>query len=94
MNRLRDKMKELGLNSVMIDEIHDSLVVDADPEEEALLDYWVWYYGTQWVAKEWKWIKIPLQIEKERSAVDGTWAEMEGCGYLTGEKGKVIEKAA
>lgn len=94
MNKLRDKMTELGLTSVMIDEIHDSLVVDVNPEEEAVMDYWVWYYGTQWVAEVWKWIKIPLQIEKERSAVDGTWAEMEGCGYLTGEKGKVIEKTA
>lgn len=92
MNKLRDKLKELNLHSVFIDEIHDSLVIDADPEEEAELDYWVWYYGVKWVAEQWKWLRIPLQIEKERSAIDGTWAEMEECGYLTGERGRIIEK--
>jgi DNA polymerase I-like protein with 3'-5' exonuclease and polymerase domains len=92
MNKLQAKFDELGLNSCIINEIHDSLVIDVDPAEEAIVDYWVYQFGVVEVAKAWKWLVIPLQIEKERSAVDGTWAEMEECGYLTGEKDKVICK--
>ena len=40
------------------------------------LDRLVWYWGTQRIVEHWPEIIVPLSIEKTRSAVDGTWAEM------------------
>jgi len=64
-------------------EIHDSIVFDVNPEDEEWLDKTVYYYGTQKIRDDWDWIIAPLMIEKERSDVDGNWALMTECGYLT-----------
>ena len=84
MINVHKKFKELGLKSHIVNEIHDSLVIMVWPPEEELVDYWVWYYGTVEVMEYWKWITIPLQMEKERSKVDGNWSEMEKCGFVNG----------
>lgn len=63
-------------------EIHDSMIFDASPEDEEWLDSTVQYHGTIKVVKDWDWVIAPLLLEKERSEVDGSWARMEGCGYL------------
>lgn len=85
MNHLQDKIEELGLKTMLIGEVHDSIVASVPVEEEALMDYWVYQYACVEIQKEWKWISIPLVMEKERSAVNGTWSEMFDCGGLTGE---------
>jgi hypothetical protein len=82
---MQKKVEELGLRSYMIDEIHDSSVWVIYPEEEAVIDYWMWWYGTQQIRQEWTWITIPLQIEKESSDIGGLWCDMHTVGYLTGE---------
>ena len=86
INKLQKKFEELQLNSLIINEIHDSVVIDIDPAEEDIVDYWVWQYGVKAVMEHYSWLKIPLQIEKERSEIDGTWADMTNCGYITGER--------
>jgi len=82
LNRMQDKVEELGLKSMMIGEIHDSSIWDIDPAEEAIIDKWMHYYSTKGLQEEYSWISIPLHMDKERSAIDGTWAEMEDCGSL------------
>lgn len=72
--------------SDFIGQIHDAAVGDICAEDEPTIDYWMWDYGTRKVREHWPWIIVPLSIEKERSAIGGCWAEMEGAGYLTGAK--------
>ena len=79
------QMHERKMDSQLIGQIHDSMVMDVLPAEEEYLDHLVWDYATQKVREHWPWITVPLQVEQERSAIDGTWAEMEGMGFLKGE---------
>ncbi len=64
------------LESRIIGQIHDALVWDIAPGEEERVDYLMWWYGTQKIREDWPWINVPLKIEAEASAVDGSWAEM------------------
>ena len=80
--RVQAEIDKRKMKSKLVYEIHDALVADVVPEEEEELDQLVWEYGTQEIIKQWPWIIVPLTIEKERSAVNGSWAEMEGCGVL------------
>jgi uracil-DNA glycosylase family 4 len=68
--------------SRVIGQIHDAIVVDAHKDEEDQIDRLIKHYGTEKVREKWDWIIVPLKIEKERTAVNGSWAEMEDCGYL------------
>ena len=37
---------------------------------------------TQKIRENWKWIIVPLGIEKSISEVDGNWSEMKEIGLL------------
>jgi DNA polymerase I-like protein with 3'-5' exonuclease and polymerase domains len=84
MNHVNKKVQRLE-RSYLIGEIHDSCVGDIHPSESDLVDYWYWLYGTQKVREHWDWITVPLTVEKEQSAIDGSWAEMKEVGPLKGE---------
>lgn len=73
------------MSSRLLLEIHDSIIPDVDPAEEAYLDYQVWLYGTQKIRENWEWLIVPLFIEKKISKVNGSWAEMENMGLLSGD---------
>lgn len=68
--------------SFVMGQIHDALVANIHPDDEERADRLVWHYGTQEVRKAWPWIIVPLTIEKERSEIGGSWAEMKDCGPL------------
>jgi uracil-DNA glycosylase family 4 len=82
------KITQKKLDSYLVGQIHDAIIPDINPEEESLLDFLVWNYGTQKIREHWPWIIIPLSIEKSRSEIrigdKGSWAEMEDCGLLKG----------
>lgn len=84
LNRIEPRIRKKYSSSFIIGQIHDAMVGDVNPEDEAEIDRLVWEWGTQKIRKHWNWIIVPLSIEKERSEVNGNWAEMEGCGYLKG----------
>lgn len=85
MNKVQRQIERQCERSCLIAEIHDSMVADVHPSEEHLLDEWVYMYGTKRVVEHWPWITVPLVIDKERSQIDGSWADMESCGTLTGD---------
>lgn len=68
--------------SFLMGQIHDALVANIHPDDEERADRLIWHFGTQEVRKAWPWIIVPLTIEKERSEVDGSWADMTDCGPL------------
>ena len=76
MCRVMDEMERAEMRRWMIGQIHDAMIGDVSPAEEDALDRLVWYWGTQRIVEHWPEIIVPLSIEKTRSAVDGTWAEM------------------
>ncbi len=80
-----EEFEELGLQSKIIGQIHDSIIIDIDPDEESIVDKIIWKWGTQEIRKSWEWIIVPLQIEKSISDIDSNWSEMKTIGLLTGE---------
>ena len=72
-------------DTYQITQIYDATVHDVSPAEEDMLDYLVWYWGTQKTRERFDWLTVPLVIEKERSEVNGNWGEMSECGVLRGE---------
>lgn len=72
-------------DTFILGQIHDATVGDVSEENEREIDQLVWKFGTQEVREHWDWITVPLHIEKERSEINGSWAEMLECGFLKGE---------
>jgi hypothetical protein len=58
--------------------------MDVHPSEEDMIDKYVWLYGTQKIREYYDWLIVPIVLEKERSEIDGSWAEMTSCGVLGG----------
>ena len=64
----RRKMKTL-----IIGQIHDSIVADIVEEElEEFLGI-CQYIMTVYLLKKWKWIIVPMEVEAEVTPIDGTW---------------------
>ncbi len=82
-NQVLRELKERGMETRPWAEIHDAADFDVAPEEEDILDSLVYKYFIVEVKKKWPWIVVNLQVEKERSEIDGDWSHMESCGYLT-----------
>jgi uracil-DNA glycosylase family 4 len=76
------RVRALSGRSMFIGQIHDALIADIHPDEEAQVDAIIKEVGTQLLREFWDWIIVPLTVEHEASKVDGTWAEMESLGNL------------
>jgi len=85
MNHMQDKIEELNLKSRMIGTIHDSIVFMVAEEEAHLIDHWVHEFACVRIQEEWNWITLPMVMEKDRSEIGGSWANMEECGRLDGD---------
>lgn len=74
--RIGRALKENKMESLLIGQIHDSVVLDVVPDElpdvKALLNKIMCIE----IKKEWNWIIVPLKIEIEVSEINGNWAEM------------------
>jgi len=84
MNWLTRKMEAMCERSYVITQVYDSIVMDVHPSEEDMVDKYVWLYGTQKIREYYDWLIVPIVLEKERSEIDGSWAEMSACGVLGG----------
>ena len=73
------------MDSCLIGQIHDSIVADVDPTEEAYMDHLMWLYGTQKVREHFPWITVPLMMEKSCTEVDQPWSKMREVGMLREE---------
>jgi uracil-DNA glycosylase family 4 len=80
--QVEEAIKNISGRSMVIGQIHDAIVVDCHPEDEPEVDRLIKLWGTEKIREHWDWIMVPLKIEKERGAVDGSWAVMEDCGYV------------
>ena len=65
-----------------------AIYIDMVPEEEDLIDWAIWYYGTQEIKEAWPWLVTTLFYEKESGEVNADWSTLKEVGLL-GEGGRV-----
>lgn len=63
------------LNSRIIGQIHDSIVVDMLPSELNYVAEQVQQIVCVNLPKAWNWINVPIEMDMEKYAVDGSWAD-------------------
>jgi DNA polymerase I-like protein with 3'-5' exonuclease and polymerase domains len=59
--------------SKIIGQIHDSILMDANPAELGRINESLQYIVKETLPKAWKWIIVPLEIEVETYGVDRPW---------------------
>ena len=59
--------------SKIIGQIHDSILMDANPAELGRINESLQYIVKETLPKAWKWIIVPLDIEVEEYGVDKPW---------------------
>jgi hypothetical protein len=70
---VQKEIKRKALKSKMMGQIHDSMVIDAVPNEVHKLIKLINHYGTVMTRKTFKWISVPLKIDHELTEVDCSW---------------------
>jgi hypothetical protein len=74
-------MQHYKLKSLVIGQIHDSVLLDIVPEE--LQQIVEMYMDSQDdVRKMWPWLIYPIGAEADVSKVGGNWCDMESIGLL------------
>jgi DNA polymerase-1 len=78
---LQEEMMEKNMKSLIVNEVHDSLLFDAHKSEVDDLIELVQKHLIKGVAKHWKWIIVPLQVEFEIAEND--WFHKEKLKVAT-----------
>jgi len=65
-----------GWDSFPVFQVHDEMVCDTNPKEMKKVAKVMQYVATEWLAKQWEWINIPLEVEMEYTEVDESLAEL------------------
>jgi DNA polymerase-1 len=71
--RLQRWLKKEKMRSVIVGQIHDSIVADVHPEELDTYLATARRISTEDVRAAWPWIVVPLDIEVEAAPVGGSW---------------------
>jgi DNA polymerase I-like protein with 3'-5' exonuclease and polymerase domains len=66
---------ENNLDSRIIGQIHDSLIIDVNPKELDLVGKTIHRITTNDLLKYWEWVIVPLEIDASICPVDGSWVE-------------------
>ena len=66
-------LKENGMKTKIIGQIHDSIVLDIYPPEANLVLSTAKRIMTQDIREHWDFINVPLEVEIELTPVDGSW---------------------
>lgn len=74
-------LRKRGLNTRLIGQIHDSILLDVHPDELHLVKKLVRRVTCERLVETWKWIIVPLDIEMELCAIDAPWAEKQKVGF-------------
>ncbi len=81
--QITEYLEEHKMDSRFIGQIHDSMVVDMNEDEEDRFDKLIIEYATKKVKEHWDWINVPLVVEKAAAEIDQPWAALEEIGLLT-----------
>lgn len=67
-------IKAKRLNSRLIGQVHDSMILDVDPVERDYLLRYIKWVSTIKIRKEFSWINVPLKVEAEGAGIDEPWS--------------------
>ncbi len=70
---LNKEIKKQKMKSLIIFQIHDSILIDAVPEEIDDIIEMAKEIMRERIRKHWDWIIVPLDIEVEVTPIDGNW---------------------
>jgi hypothetical protein len=70
-------IKENNLDSKLIGQIHDSILIDTHPDELEIIAKKLIEITTVKLLEEWKWIILPLEIDIAVCGVDEPWLKKE-----------------
>lgn len=71
--RINNWLKENKMLTLLIGQIHDSIVLDIEPSELDIVLANAIRIMTEEIKKYWSWLIIPLKVDVELSPVDGSW---------------------
>lgn len=79
---LQKRMTYYKLESKIVCQIHDSIVLDLLPsEQQTVFDLYLDSQAA--VRKRWPWLLYPITADADISEVGGTWAHMTSYGEIT-----------
>ncbi len=70
-------LKDGKMESMIIGQIHDSIVMDVAPDEWDIVREEAKRIMTEHVKEHWEWINLPLVVEADLYPIDGDWSEVE-----------------
>ena len=70
-------LEEEGMKTLIIGQIHDSIVLDVVPEELDRVKKKLRQVMCHDIKKHFDWIIVPLDIEADITEIDGNWAELK-----------------
>jgi len=73
LTELNTELQEKKFDTLIIGQVHDSIVLDLVPDEFDELWPLVKEIMTQRIREEWPWIIVPLEVEGEITEIDGDW---------------------
>lgn len=73
-NQVDKQLMKRNSDTHLIGQIHDALILDMLPDESIGVDKLVREISTLSLREHWKWINVPLDIDKDLFPVDQSWA--------------------
>lgn len=64
-------------NTKLIGQIHDSMILDVDPNEFDHVVETIQYVTSVWLPKQFPWIIVPVVVEMEACEINASWATKE-----------------
>lgn len=74
---VRRYLKKKGMKSLIVGQIHDSIVADVPPDELEEFLALAKRVMTVIVPRDWPWINVPLDVEADVAPVGGSWADKQ-----------------
>jgi len=79
--RLDELIRSEKLDSRLVGQIHDSILLDVAPDELEYIQEMAHKITCFELPETWKWIIVPLDVDMEIAPVDGSWAEKEKYSF-------------
>jgi len=79
-NRLDAEIRRKKIDSKIVGQIHDAIVLDVNPQERDDLVVMIKSITTVELPQAWPWIIVPLEVDFELCPIDASWAEKKSYG--------------
>ena len=76
LTSLQNQFEAEGLQSKIIGQIHDSIIIDVDPNELEYIKKEVRRTMCETIREVHPWVIVPLDIDAEITEINGNWSEM------------------